>query len=171
VDGEFLLRDDEDYVVADNSGYLEESTKAKRFWTRVTSFWPEDVKPTAHVLLEATYLPRQKTELLEIMAGGDINRDSVPICDLSAIGLETEVVINAQKVCPEIGLIYHAVTARNSNLPIGQHLLKIKTAIPELWAKGQKLPLPLSVRYIIMKSRIKDYCVVGSTMSLMGNCS
>ena len=119
---------------------MKDVTKAERIWTGLTSFWPEDVEPEAYVLLEATYLPREKADLLELLAGGDINRDLVPICHLSAIGLETEAIINCQKVCSEVGLIYHAVMARNSNIPIGNHLLKMKEKIPELWMKSRKLP-------------------------------
>ena len=93
MDGDFILRDDADSKTC-LEGYVEDATKAERLWTGLTSFWPEGVDPQAYVLLEATYLPREKTALLELMAGGDINRDSVPLCHLSAIGLETEAIIN-----------------------------------------------------------------------------
>ena len=60
------------------------------------------------------------------MIGGDINRDSVPLCHLSANGLEKEAIINCPTVCSEVGLIYYAVGARNADLPNGASLLKIK---------------------------------------------
>jgi len=139
VDGTFHLQDDHNmFLAGKESKHLESVSRKPKLWTGVTSFWAKGTEPIPQVLLEAYYKPRAKADLIEVLEGGDINRDTIPICKLTAIGLETEAIIDCQRVCQELGLLYIAVACRNANVSVQAALHQSKTHSPELWYNGQK---------------------------------
>ena len=119
---------------------MASATGFPREWTGLTNFWAAGVEPEAVVLTEAYYKPRAKADLIEVLEGGVIDRNGLPNCQLTAIGLETEAIIACQRACPELGLIYIAVNSKNCGDPIGKSLAETKLKTPELWVNGPKAP-------------------------------
>ena len=135
------------------NGDMGEDVEEGRLWTGVTSLWPEGVEPAPEVLLEAFYLARTRSEIIGALEGEEINREQVPPVNLTILGLETNALVNAQRACPELGLYYVAVNAKEGGHPISGALAQAKREIPELWVNG---PKPASIERQSEKFTLSD---------------
>ena len=137
-DGGFELLDTDNWQEqAEANPFTEPASGEGRLWTGLTLFWNDGTDPLPECLVPGTYQPRKRAEVLEALEG-EIDRDNIPETRLSAIGLEQEMFIAAQKCCSEVGLIYVAVQARETGQPIQAALHRTKAIAPELWIKGPK---------------------------------
>ena len=88
LDGDFKLLNQESMLEAGiTNPFVASATGLPREWTGLTNFWAAGVEPEAVVLTEAYYQPRAKADIIEVLEGGVIDRNSLPNCQLTAIGL------------------------------------------------------------------------------------